>query len=189
MKKIVSIWCWAAMLALCIGVTSCSKDKDEGGGNGNGGDFSEVTINGKTHKEKCLMEVLGAGMYGGLSNFCLIDDGTAEYSIVVSLFTESTNQKFQNSIPGTYRLGGYDDFDNYKNLDLEVGLDGYDPYREFQVQGEKVHNVTDIKFIKVDDNGFSLYSVSGNYSCKQKDPNTGKIYDIKGKYKRTITLY
>jgi len=36
MKKVLSIWSWAMILALCVGFSSCSNDKDDDGGSGSG---------------------------------------------------------------------------------------------------------------------------------------------------------
>ena len=41
MKKVLSIWSWAMVLALCVGFSSCSNDDDEGGSNK---DFSKLIV-------------------------------------------------------------------------------------------------------------------------------------------------
>jgi len=35
MKKVINFWSLAMIIAVCVGVSSCSSDKDEGGGSGN----------------------------------------------------------------------------------------------------------------------------------------------------------
>jgi hypothetical protein len=189
MKRILNFWSVAMVIALCVGFSSCEKDDDELEGGGSG-DFIEVTINGETYKDDVL------GWFGfdtsPVSADNIFQQETANFFCDIYLSFYKNNSSFKNSTPGTYRvIGSWEDFfdKTEKNFDLLLLFNNDNPsYREFQLQSGAVHNVTDIKFIKVNTDGSSKYAVSGNFSCQHKDQKTGEIYNTTGKYRYTVTV-
>jgi len=183
MKKVLSIWSLAVLMALLMGVSSCKKDDAGGGNDYKGYGYLEVTVNGKTYKINDDLNI-NAGITGNklfMRNFGY-DVETPDADIEFSLLYYINNVNFKNATTGDYRIG--DNFDVYtgNNFDffIQVNNDGDSSYN--YVSGGK-HTVTNIKLLSTDaSSGVLTYLIEGTFSCSFKNDTSGKILDMSGKY-------